>query len=69
MLDYEAAGINWYFGTAEKIWEKAKELGVGISVWTVNDREQQKIWLGRNVENVTSRVIAGLISYVQDYNM
>ena len=62
MKDYETAGLNWYFGTAEKIWEKAVALGIGISVWTVNDADQQKLWFDRNVENITSREISKLIA-------
>jgi len=58
MLGYEAAGLNWYYGTAEKIWQKATDLGIGISVWTVNDAELQKKWLSRNVANITTRNVA-----------
>lgn len=60
MKGYEAAGINWSFEIAERIWERAKELGTGISVWTVNEERDLKIWLERDVENITSRNIAGL---------
>lgn len=61
MKAYETAGINWYFQLAEKIWEKAVSLGIGISVWTVNDPVQQKLWLDRQVINITSREISKLI--------
>lgn len=61
MLDYETAGLNWYYGTADKIWQKAKALGIGISVWTVNDPEQQAIWLERQAENITTRCPAEMI--------
>jgi hypothetical protein len=30
--DYETLGVNWYYKDTEKVWEKAKALGVGISV-------------------------------------
>lgn len=63
MKDYETAGLNWHFSDAERVWKKARQLGVGISVWTVNDTEQQKLWLSRNVENITSRNISELISH------
>lgn len=62
MKDYETAGLNWHYTDAERVWKKARELGVGISVWTVNDREQQEIWLARKAENITSRHITQLIA-------
>lgn len=65
MKDYETAGLNWHFTDAERVWEKARQLGIGISVWTVNDKEQQEIWLSRKVENITSRNITQLISFRQ----
>ena len=61
MKDYEAEGLNWYYALAERVWEKARTLGIGISVWTVNDTEEQKKWLERNAENITSRAISALI--------
>lgn len=38
-----------------------KEMGVGISVWTVDEPETQQVWLQRDVENITSRNISELI--------
>ena len=55
MLDYETRGINWFYKVAEKVWQEVRELGLGISVWTVDDPEQQKLWLERQAENITSR--------------
>ena len=46
---------DWYYGTADKIWEKARDMGIGVSVWTVNDPALQKIWLERGVANITTR--------------
>lgn len=62
MLGYQAAGLNWYYGTAERIWEKAKMLGIGISVWTVNEPELQKRWLARKAENITTRCVCQMIA-------
>lgn len=62
MKDYEVAGLNWNYSDAERVWQKARQLGIGISVYTVNDGEQQKLWLSRNAENITSRNISELIS-------
>ena len=59
---YEAAGINWRYPFAELIWKKAKKMGIGISVWTVDDPDVQRIWLERDIENITSRNISGLIN-------
>lgn len=61
MTDYETAGLNWNYPLAELVWEKAKALGIGISVWTVNDPFQQKLWLERKIDNITSRNTAELI--------
>lgn len=55
MLDYETQGLNWNYKDAEKVFEKAREMGIGISVWTVNEQEQQELWIGRQVENITTR--------------
>jgi len=65
MKDYETAGLNWHFSDAERVWEKARQLDIGISVWTVNDRQQQEVWLRRKAENITSRNISQLIALRQ----
>lgn len=59
---YETAGLNWHYPLAERVYEKAKALGIGISVWTVNDLEAQALWLNRQVENITSREITKLLA-------
>ena len=61
MAAYDTAGLNWHFSLAERVWEKAKALGVGISVWTVNEPEEQKRWLGRGVDNITTRNAAQIL--------
>lgn len=61
MLDYEVQGLNWYYEMAEKVFKKTIELGIGISVWTVNDQEKQEIWLGRKVKNITTRCPAQIL--------
>ena len=61
MQEYETCGLNWHYSLAEVVWKKARKLGIGISVWTVNDPDEQKCWLARNVENITSREISRLI--------
>lgn len=68
MLDYEAAGLNWYYGTVEKIWQKATAMGIGISVWTVNEPELQKTWLSRQVANITTRNVAQIVG-IRDRNI
>ena len=60
VLDYEAAGVNWHYSTAERVWEEAAQLGVGISVWTVDEETLQEKWLERNVANITSCNITAL---------
>jgi len=62
MLSYETAGLNWHFPVAELIWRKAREKGVGLSVWTVNDPAQQRLWLERGAENITTRCAAQILS-------
>ena len=59
---YNTAGINWRYQLAEIIWKEAKEMGMGISVWTVDDHNNQKVWLKRKIDNITSRNISGLIA-------
>jgi len=61
MADYETSGLNWHFSLAERVWEKAKALGVGISVWTVNEPEEQQRWLARGAENITTREAAQML--------
>lgn len=62
LKQYEIAGINLNFKIAERIWEKAGEMGVSLSVWTVNEEEDLKVWLRRGVRNITSRNITGLLN-------
>lgn len=66
MLDYETGGINWSYKVAEKVWKEVRELGIGISVWTVNDLEQQKLWRERQAENITTRKPTWLLQMRDD---
>ena len=61
MQEYETCGLNWHYSLAEAVWEKARKLGIGISVWTVNDSEEQRRWIKKEAENITSREISKLI--------
>ena len=62
LKQYETAGINLNFRAAEKIWEKAGEMGIGLSLWTVNEEEDLRVWLRRGVRNITSRNITGILN-------
>ena len=53
-----AAGINWYYRHALIVWEDAKERGVGISVWTVDEPEDLKRILALQPDNVTTNRVA-----------
>lgn len=66
--EYEAAGINWHFSLAELIWDRAKQMGVGISVWTVDEEELLRFWLSKNVDNITTRRPSRLISLKKEMN-
>lgn len=62
MTAYETAGLNWHFSLVERVWEQAREMGMGVSVWTVNEPEEQKRWLARHVDNITTRETALLLA-------
>lgn len=66
LTQYEAPGFNLHYGLANQVWEKAHELGLGASVWTVNDPELQELWLKRGAANITTRKVAQLLSLKQN---
>ena len=46
---YEAVGLNWEYKLAETVWEEAQRLDIGISVWTVDEEERQKLYLQKEI--------------------
>lgn len=49
-----AAGLNWQYRHALWVWEEARERGVGISVWTVDDPEDLRSLLALHPDNLTT---------------
>lgn len=49
-----AEGLNWDYREAEKVWRQARQMGIGLSVWTVDEPETLGVWLERMPENLTT---------------
>ena len=59
--EYHAAGLNWYYRHAELIWERAEQMRIGISVWTVDDPEVMARLLKTNADNITTNRVAEIL--------
>lgn len=51
------AGINWHYSHAQRVWQEARALGLGISVWTVDDEKDLRHFLALNPDNLTTNRI------------
>lgn len=51
------AGINWHYSHAQRVWQEARALGLGISVWTVDDEKDLRHFLALNPTNLTTNRI------------
>ena len=59
--EYHAAGLNWDYRHAELIWERAEQMRIGISVWTVDDPEVMARLLKTNADNITTNRVAEIL--------
>ena len=62
MEAYAAAGINWHYSLAEQVLKQAKEKGIGVSVWTVDEEELMRKFLREHVDNITTKRLKRLIT-------
>ena len=51
------AGVNWHYSHAQRVWQEARALGLGISVWTVDDEKDLRYFLALNPTNLTTNRI------------
>ena len=51
------AGVNWHYSHAQRVWQEARALGLGISVWTVDDEKDLRQFLSLNPTNLTTNRI------------
>ncbi len=62
--DYDCAGINWHYKYADLVWDNLKKRGVGISVWTVSDREHLEYFIKKEPDNITTTSLKTALSLI-----
>ncbi len=59
---YRVCGINWNYKLYESLKEEVLKEGLGVSIWTVDDKEELKTYLSENLSNITTRQVEMALS-------